>query len=559
MIATTPDRLGYRPALDGVRAIAILMVLLVHTGAFLVPGPDDHVLPGGALGVDLFFVLSGFLITSLLLERRGERHPIASFYLRRALRLLPAVVVLLVGIGVIALAEGEPARSVANTFAAVLTYTTNWALLAGVSIERHLDAPVVAGHRGAVLRRLAAAAARRCWRPLAAGASCCGSRSASRCASALWRAALWESGARLGAPVPAHGRARRLAADRRGPRPAAVAARRRAVSTRCAQRRGRRRARRAARRRRDAEGVLGRALPRRLHGGGDARRGAHRRGAPRRRRARQRRSARAPAVAVGRLSYSLYLWHFPLFIVIGEHTGAWPTAPRVIVALGAHLRRRGRVVPAGRAPRARAQGARRPACGVASPRPRHRVAPVSVSALRRALAAGSLSALAIDLWMLAGPRWGLTRDTAPLGAFYDVQGRAFLARPPRRPRLGRRLRGLRQSTAPTYIYYGPVLALLRLPLLLATHRYDGRLTQLSMLLALASCSRPDARSTSAFAGSCAPRPRSAAASSRSPSCSPSRSAPAASPCTWPPRRPSTRRPSCGARRSPSPRSAPSSR
>ena len=114
------------------------MVLLVHTGAFLVPGPDDHVLPGGALGVDLFFVLSGFLITSLLLERRGERHPIASFYLRRALRLLPAVVVLLVGTAVIALAEGEPARSVANTFAAVLTYTTNWALLAGVSIERHL-------------------------------------------------------------------------------------------------------------------------------------------------------------------------------------------------------------------------------------------------------------------------------------------------------------------------------------------------------------------------------------------------------------------------------------
>ena len=107
MIAPIDHRLGFRPALDGVRAVAILMVLLVHTGAFLVPGNDDHLLPAGALGVDLFFVLSGFLITSLLLERRSERHPIASFYLRRALRLLPAVVVLLAGMVVIAAAEGE--------------------------------------------------------------------------------------------------------------------------------------------------------------------------------------------------------------------------------------------------------------------------------------------------------------------------------------------------------------------------------------------------------------------------------------------------------------------
>ena len=38
------------------------------------------------------------------------------------------------------------------------------------------------------------------------------------------------------------------------------------------------------------------------------------------------------AIAVGRLSYSLYLWHFPLFIVIGEHTASWPTALRVVFA-----------------------------------------------------------------------------------------------------------------------------------------------------------------------------------------------------------------------------------
>jgi peptidoglycan/LPS O-acetylase OafA/YrhL len=56
-------RLGYRPELDGVRGLAILLVLMAHTldrrwGFFA----------GGALGVDLFFVLSGFLITSLLLD-----------------------------------------------------------------------------------------------------------------------------------------------------------------------------------------------------------------------------------------------------------------------------------------------------------------------------------------------------------------------------------------------------------------------------------------------------------------------------------------------------------
>jgi hypothetical protein len=108
---------------------------------------------------------------------------------------------------------------------------------------------------------------------------------------------------------------------------------------------------------------------------------------------------------------------------------------------------------------------------------------VTVSALRRALAAGSLAALAIDLWMLVGPDWSLTRDTAPLGAFYDVQGRAFLDGHLAVPASAVGFEGFDVDGA-TYIYYGPVLALLRLPLLLVTHRLDGRLTQLSMLLAL---------------------------------------------------------------------------
>jgi peptidoglycan/LPS O-acetylase OafA/YrhL len=82
------DRLGYVPALDGIRAIAILLVLGLH--AFNLP-------PGGATGVDLFFVLSGFLITTLLLEERAATGGIAlrSFYLRRARRLFPALAVFL--------------------------------------------------------------------------------------------------------------------------------------------------------------------------------------------------------------------------------------------------------------------------------------------------------------------------------------------------------------------------------------------------------------------------------------------------------------------------------
>jgi peptidoglycan/LPS O-acetylase OafA/YrhL len=83
-----PWTLGRRPALDGLRGVAIALVVFDHiTG-----------LAGGAAaktGVTVFFALSGFLITSLLLtewERRNRLH-LATFYLRRALRLLPALVV----------------------------------------------------------------------------------------------------------------------------------------------------------------------------------------------------------------------------------------------------------------------------------------------------------------------------------------------------------------------------------------------------------------------------------------------------------------------------------
>jgi len=84
-------RLGHVPALDALRGIAILLVLAVHSS------DDLDALPGGILGVDLFFVLSGFLITSLLLEEWHREGGISfrGFYRRRALRLLPALFAML--------------------------------------------------------------------------------------------------------------------------------------------------------------------------------------------------------------------------------------------------------------------------------------------------------------------------------------------------------------------------------------------------------------------------------------------------------------------------------
>lgn len=96
-------RLGHIPVLDAVRGIAILLVLIVHVGY---PG---HLVPGGILGVDLFFVLSGFLITSLLLTEWNDRGAISlrAFYRRRALRLLPALFVMLAIVSAVLAVKGD--------------------------------------------------------------------------------------------------------------------------------------------------------------------------------------------------------------------------------------------------------------------------------------------------------------------------------------------------------------------------------------------------------------------------------------------------------------------
>ena len=79
----------YNPALDGIRALSILLVVLFHCG---VPG-----LGGGFAGLDIFFVLSGYLITSLLLAQlRDGEMGVSRFYARRALRLYPTLLIMLV-------------------------------------------------------------------------------------------------------------------------------------------------------------------------------------------------------------------------------------------------------------------------------------------------------------------------------------------------------------------------------------------------------------------------------------------------------------------------------
>src|SRR3954453_8192821 len=80
--------LGHRGELDGVRGLAILLVLASH---LRVPG----LYAAGAVGVTLFFVLSGFLISSLLIEERrwSGRITLPAFYMRRVRRLAPAFVV----------------------------------------------------------------------------------------------------------------------------------------------------------------------------------------------------------------------------------------------------------------------------------------------------------------------------------------------------------------------------------------------------------------------------------------------------------------------------------
>jgi len=125
----------HRPELDGLRGIAILVVLAAHTG---VPGFSDG---GGGAGVTLFFVLSGYLITSLLLAEKAKygRVDFKAFDVRRALRLFPALAAVLVVVALLAITGlmPEEARNGVDyriVLAGVVAYVANWVAVAGQPI-----------------------------------------------------------------------------------------------------------------------------------------------------------------------------------------------------------------------------------------------------------------------------------------------------------------------------------------------------------------------------------------------------------------------------------------
>jgi peptidoglycan/LPS O-acetylase OafA/YrhL len=121
-------RLGYVPELDGIRGVAVLMVVMYHLGIVMWPQRPGWFFPGGQAGVDVFFALSGFLITALLLGEHGRtgRIAVGDFLRRRLLRLLPALGGLMAGLGLANLVTDRyPADRIAESAAWVLTFRTN--------------------------------------------------------------------------------------------------------------------------------------------------------------------------------------------------------------------------------------------------------------------------------------------------------------------------------------------------------------------------------------------------------------------------------------------------
>tara|TARA_B110000881_G_C18591935_1_gene528609 strand:+ start:898 stop:2853 length:1956 start_codon:yes stop_codon:yes gene_type:complete len=112
--------LSYRKELDGLRAVAVIPVIMFHAGLFG--------FSGGYAGVDIFFVISGYLITNILLkELKDDRFSLVNFYQRRARRILPALFVMIFITTILALLvmPTEQLKSYANSVLSVITFTSN--------------------------------------------------------------------------------------------------------------------------------------------------------------------------------------------------------------------------------------------------------------------------------------------------------------------------------------------------------------------------------------------------------------------------------------------------
>lgn len=132
----------YMPGIDGLRAIAVLAVIAYHLN---LPG-----VPGGLLGVGIFFVLSGYLITDILLKQHNKtgRLDLGDFWIRRARRLLPAMFIML-GLVAAYLMATDPPRLYAmkGEIVSALLYYSNWRLIFhNVSYFESFGPPSPLGH-----------------------------------------------------------------------------------------------------------------------------------------------------------------------------------------------------------------------------------------------------------------------------------------------------------------------------------------------------------------------------------------------------------------------------
>lgn len=129
------------PGLDGVRALAVLLVIAYHVA------PPE--MPGGYLGVDMFFVLSGFLITAVLLEdaTREMRFDLPAFWVRRARRLVPAATLMIVVVAALTLTVGRDTDAgLRPQVFGGLTWTANWVQVADGSSYAEQNVPSVLTH-----------------------------------------------------------------------------------------------------------------------------------------------------------------------------------------------------------------------------------------------------------------------------------------------------------------------------------------------------------------------------------------------------------------------------
>lgn len=128
---------NYNPSIVALRAIAVSTVFIFHIGLGL---HADDLLVGGYVGVDLFFVISGFLITESLVADMGRRGAAAvpRFYLRRAIRLLPPLLVIIAVFILAALAAGLDGATIFRESAAGLLHISDWTRALGYGFPDYL-------------------------------------------------------------------------------------------------------------------------------------------------------------------------------------------------------------------------------------------------------------------------------------------------------------------------------------------------------------------------------------------------------------------------------------